>query len=413
MKYVSKNILFIIFLCVFAVFCMTNGLFYTNKYNLCKAEDFVFDISKISDENISLDNYSEFHKKILYKSDEEKINLYKKIINMGISQEEVIRYLFPSIFNEVQKIAKNIEKEPKNAEIKVLNNQCLYSIVSEENGVKLNKNILYSMILYNKLNKIEENVSIYTSVVNPDLTESKIKDIFVKRGEFETNFKSSSEDRKTNIKKAIQSIDGKVLLPGEVFSFNECTGERGEKEGYKRANIINNGQFVESYGGGVCQVSTTLYNACLRAGLEIVEVNPHSLAVSYVNPGFDAMVNMGVSDLKIKNNTNNNILITGSSLNDICRFVIYGERYPYKIVTRSVIKEEIEPATIYESDLSKFNKNSDEFYNEQVVVYPKSGFKVEGIVDVYDKDKTLIVTRRERKVTYKPINKVVYLEEKL
>lgn len=331
---------------------------------------------------------------------------------MGISQEEVIKYLFPSIFNEVQKIAKNIEKEPKNAEIKVLNNQCLYSIVSEENGVKLNKNILYSMILYNKLNKIEENVSIYTSVVNPELTESKIKDIFVKRGEFETNFKSSSEDRKTNIKKATQSIDGKVLLPGEVFSFNECTGERGEKEGYKRANIINNGQFVESYGGGVCQVSTTLYNACLRAGLEIVEVNPHSLAVSYVNPGFDAMVNMGVSDLKIKNNTNNNILITGSSLNDICRFVIYGERYPYKIVTRSVIKEEIEPATIYESDLSKFNKNSDEFYNEQVVVYPKSGFKVEGIVDIYDKDKTLIVTRRERKVTYKPINKVVYLEEK-
>ena len=134
------------------------------------------------------------------------------------------------------------------------------------------------------------------------------KDI-VLRATFSTDYSKSSAERKHNVGLAAKSLDNVFVDAGGEFSFNKTVGERTYKRGYKSAKIIVNGEFTEGVGGGVCQVSTTLYNAALLAGLEISEVNQHSVAVSYVAPSFDAMVNSGSADLRFINRTHNPVII--------------------------------------------------------------------------------------------------------
>ncbi|MCL2771017.1 MAG: VanW family protein [Firmicutes bacterium] len=118
---------------------------------------------------------------------------------------------------------------------------------------------------------------------------------------FQTTFDAGQINRTENIATALRAIDGKIINPGEVFSFNKTTGRRIEANGYKESTIISNGIYKKGDGGGVCQVSTTLFNAAALSGLDIIEANPHSVPVSYVAKGRDAMVNFGSSDLKIRN----------------------------------------------------------------------------------------------------------------
>ena len=101
---------------------------------------------------------------------------------------------------------------------------------------------------------------------------------------------------------AAKSINNVVVMPGETFSYNDLIGECSTKTGYKESTIYLNGELSTGIGGGICQVSTTLYNTVLRANLEIVERRNHSLGVTYVPAGHDAMVSIGTSDFKFKNN---------------------------------------------------------------------------------------------------------------
>ncbi len=119
---------------------------------------------------------------------------------------------------------------------------------------------------------------------------------------FSTTVKDPELNRNHNIALAASAIDGFVLQPGEVFSFDKVLGPRLKSEGYKEARVISGGKSVPGVAGGICQVSTTLYNAVLRAGLEIIERHPHSQPVDYVPPGFDATVSEeGGLDLRFKN----------------------------------------------------------------------------------------------------------------
>jgi hypothetical protein len=138
------------------------------------------------------------------------------------------------------------------------------------------------------------------------------------------------------------------------------------KEVAKDGVILQNGEFVDAVGGGVCQVSSTLYNACLLSGLEIIEKNPHSLMVSYVEPGFDAMVNMNSSDFKFKNNTNYPIIIATSNIGDECKICIYGEKN-----TKTIKKES---SVIYDKSVES-DGNSYTKVNPRLVVYGDNGQK--------------------------------------
>ena len=119
---------------------------------------------------------------------------------------------------------------------------------------------------------------------------------------FTTKFNNSNDGRLNNIKLSSVAIDGTVLNPGEEFSFNDTVGMASKERGYEKATIFFKGEKIKEYGGGICQVSSTLYNAAIEAGLEITERHPHSMKVHYVGEDRDAATSYGSKDLKFKNN---------------------------------------------------------------------------------------------------------------
>ena len=135
-----------------------------------------------------------------------------------------------------------------------------------------------------------------------DVTKTELMNSFGLIASYSTKT-TNNKNRNTNIQLSAEAINGKTVLPGEIFSFNGTTGERTEAKGYKPATAISGGQNIEEIGGGVCQTSSTLFNAVARANLEIVDRSPHAWPSSYVEKGFDATVNWPGLDFKFKNNT--------------------------------------------------------------------------------------------------------------
>ena len=198
------------------------------------------------------------------------------------------------------------------------------------------------------------------------------------RAKFFTTYYSSSPERKSNIKLASKSIDGTFLDAGAEFSFNKIVGDRTEKNGYKNAKIILKGQFVDGVGGGVCQVSTTLYNAVLLSGLKITESHPHSLPVNYIAPSFDAMVSSGSADLKFVNVTSSPILIKCTATDSMLTIYIYGEKMHEQYIRQSTVTEEL-PAPPLETVFVTDEEYPELLEGEQKIVrYSKKGFLSEG-----------------------------------
>lgn len=165
---------------------------------------------------------------------------------------------------------------------------------------------------------------------------------------FYTYYGDSGDNRKHNVKVAVEKIDGFTLAPEEEFSFNDVVGSRTEENGFKTAYIIKDGEFVEGIGGGVCQVSSTLYNAVLLADLTITRVQAHSLPVGYVAPSFDAMVSSG-SDFRFVNTLSAPITIKMTADGKYVRCNIYGVA-GRKVFRRSETVEVIPYATMYKDD---------------------------------------------------------------
>lgn len=139
---------------------------------------------------------------------------------------------------------------------------------------------------------------------------------------FATTIHDKNENRVSNIKTAAEDLDGTVIEPGEIFSFNDSVGRRTKDKGYKEAPIFVNGEKSKGVGGGVCQVSTTLYNAALEADLEIIERHRHSRKVSYVEEGKDATVVYNSKDLRFKNTKDYPIEIRVSVSEDEIRITL-------------------------------------------------------------------------------------------
>ena len=157
---------------------------------------------------------------------------------------------------------------------------------------------------------------------------------------FTTRYDVSDVDRTTNLQIACQKINGTVLLAGETFSYNKTLGARTVAAGYKNAKIYEAGQVVDGLGGGICQISSTLYNSVLKANLEIVERRNHQFVTSYVEAGLDATVVYGVTDFQFKNTRQYPIRIVASAKNGIATVSIYGikeeQEYTFKFSTKTV-----------------------------------------------------------------------------
>lgn len=147
--------------------------------------------------------------------------------------------------------------------------------------------------------------------VQPEITEAQAKELYKVIGTMTTTT-TSNKDRNTNIQLAADALDGMIIQPGEEFSFNNTTGNRTLEKGYRPAGAYVNGVLVEEPGGGVCQVSSTLYNAVVFSGLTTTERHAHSYEPSYITPGEDAMVSYdgyAGPDMKFVNNSKDAVAI--------------------------------------------------------------------------------------------------------
>ncbi|MGQ9557716.1 MAG: VanW family protein [Desulfurispora sp.] len=168
---------------------------------------------------------------------------------------------------------------------------------------------------------------------------------------FTTRFDAAQADRSYNIRIAAAALDNLLLPPGGTSSFNQVVGPRSSEAGYKNAKVIVGNEFVEGLGGGVCQVSSTLYNAALLAGLEIVRRSNHSLPVSYVPPGRDATVTYGYIDFVFRNSTPHHVLVKTFTGSGSLTVKIYGNRqYRKQISVRTRVLEVFPPQVVYEQD---------------------------------------------------------------
>lgn len=334
---------------------------------------------------------------------QQKIILIKYMKSLGFDNKIIINYLFPNLLNKIDKIKNNIEKMPKNAEIKVVSDKNI-RIIKEIVGIKLNCNLFFENILNNYENNNEININVPINYINPEITYDDLKKCTNLRASFSTSFTNSISDRKHNIRQAAKKINEYILEPNEEFSFNKVVGKRTAENGYRVAKIIYNGNFIDGVGGGVCQVSSTLYNAVLLAGLNVKKSSKHSERISYVKAGFDAMVNYGSSDLVFENNTNNKIYIIMNARNDKLTVSIFGENlngYQYKLRNEIV---DVVPCKAEEVIVDKNGEYLDKVVYSDEYYYLKkasSGCTVKSYREVYNNG-NLIKTELLRSDKYLP-----------
>lgn len=223
----------------------------------------------------------------------------------------------------INQISKEIDQEVVDATIKYIGTG--FHITEERIGRKLDQENIISMIT-EQLNKVEVAVlELPVDIVEPIVKKSDLAVIQDNLGEFSTKFNAVDVDRSTNIKVATNSTNNVLVRPGEVYSVNEILGPRLAKYGYKDAKVIINNELVPGIGGGVCQVSSTLYNAVLLSNLKIIERQNHSLTLSYVGLGRDATISGDYIDLKFMNNTDYPIYIYGEVKGSWVKFIIFGK----------------------------------------------------------------------------------------
>lgn len=221
--------------------------------------------------------------------------------------------------------------------------------------------------------------------------------------QFSTSFTSSGYNRSNNIILSSAKLNGLVLMPGEEFSYNQAVGQRTRAAGFREAGAYSNGKVVQEVGGGICQVSSTLYNAVLYANLEIVERTNHYFNPGYVKAGLDATVSWGGPDFRFRNNRNYPIRIVTDTSGKKLKVYIYGLKTDddCTVVLDPRYISSVPYKTTYQNDASLATGET------RVVSSGSNGWKTATYKYVYDKNGTLISSECISRDTYSPHNKVV------
>ena len=262
----------------------------------------------------------------LYTRNDNKLENIKRKCSLELNKEYNIKlnvtYNESKLSEQLSYIQRDINKQVKQATIEISDNGQMIATKSKE-GLEVDiislKEQIYNMIK----NKDIKNINLPVKIIKPIITTEQVKSINTILGQFSTSFNEYSS-RGTNIYIAAKSTSDILIMPGDTFSYNKSTGARTWSNGYKTAKVIVNGKYVNGEGGGVCQVSTTIYNAALISGLEIQEVHNHTYPSHYVPKGRDAAVSYGYIDLKFKNNFAHPIYIKNIVSNGAITSKIYG-----------------------------------------------------------------------------------------
>ena len=341
----------------------------------------------------------------------DKLRAKKKIKDEGLSYSISYKAVLGGLDDIVDDIAESIEEDGVEPTL-VFNadEKNPVSVVQGKNGVKINRELLYKRIDEElSLGKVAV-IEIPLEDVPNQIDANELESSVAKRSSFSTNYATSGAERKSNVQKALSVFNGMIVEPGQEISFNETTGDRTEENGYKEANIIVGGAYIKGSGGGVCQASTTMYNALLLADIEILEANHHSLPASYVPLSFDAMVSEGVSDLRFRNNLSSPIYIRTYFDNETVSVEIYGTPLEEgeEIKTRAeFIKvlphsgDQIVKDTT--GEFSKYVLYKGEYYRQK---YPREGYESKGYIQYY-KNGELVEERELRHDFYYPQSGIV------
>ena len=326
----------------------------------------------------------------------------KKQLKEVIKKEENRKIIIPvnEIIPEeinIEKIYNEIKKDAQNAYI----SQEPLEVHSHVNGVD------FAISLEEAKNILEEQKEEYIiplKITIPEITLNDLgKEAFPQiLGTFSTTYNTSNQNRITNLKLASEKIDGTIILPGETFSYNKVVGERTIAKGYKEAAVYAGGKVVDGIGGGICQLSSTLYNSVLYANLEITSRSNHRFLTSYVTAGRDATVSWGTIDFCFKNTRSYPIKITSEVKNGVVTTSIYGikEEKEYEVVIESKVTEVIPYSTKYVKDSTL---KEDE---EEIVQYGANGAKSETYKIV--KYNGIVVSREQiSSDIYSPLERIV------
>lgn len=240
---------------------------------------------------------------------------------------------------DIEKIYEEIHSEPKNAYIK----EDPLEIIVDKDGVDFKCTMEKAKNIIGDATKEE-----YTIPLKITKAKVTVKDLGSKAfpnriSRYTTRYDASNRNRSTNLEIAAKKINGTVLLPGEEFSYNKVLGKRTIENGFKEAAIYAGDGVQDGVGGGICQISSTLYNAALLANLKITERRNHSFKTSYAEPGRDATVVYGSQDFKFKNNRKYPIRIDASVKSGVAKISIYGikEDDEYTVKIRAYVTETI------------------------------------------------------------------------
>lgn len=231
-------------------------------------------------------------------------------------------YKTEKIAQKAETIAKEIDREVLDSKFEY--NAGAYKISDEKIGYKVDEKELISKIQEN-IYKLED-LEIPIDSIKPKYTKDYYSRINGVIGSSSTSFKSSSSGRVNNVQLSARAFNGKILHPGETLSYNSTLGPVTTRAGYKNAPVIVEGDLQPGVGGGICQTSTTLYNALLKADLTVTERSHHSIPSTYIAKGLDAVIAGDYLDLKFRNDFDYPIYISSSVANKTVYFNIHGDK---------------------------------------------------------------------------------------
>ena len=272
---------------------------------------------------------------------------FKELLKSTIEKEEKREFTIPTKKLspkeiDIEQIHNEVYKEAQNAYI----SQEPVEVHPHVNGIDFGISMEEAKKL---LDEEKEEYIIPLNITEAEVTLEKLgKEAFPQLlGTFSTTYNTNNTNRVTNLELASEKINGTIIMPGETFSYNKIVGERTIAKGYKEAAVYSGGKVVDGIGGGICQLSSTLYNAVIYANLEITERSNHRFLTSYVTAGRDATVSWGTIDFCFKNTRSYPIKIESSVKNGVVTTEIYGikEEKEYEVVIESSVTEVL-PYTI-------------------------------------------------------------------
>jgi len=279
---------------------------------------------------------------------------WKRAWNEGVRVPLYVKMDEARLENELKSIAAEVTVPPRDACIKINSDETV-EVVPSRDGMAVDIEKVYRDIQEVFRNGATPEIKLALIKAGPRKTTRDVLDMGVDAllASYTTTFDAGDAGRSYNIGVAAGALDGMLIPPGDSFSFNEVVGPRSSDYGYKNAKVIINNEFVDGLGGGVCQVSSTLYNAVLLANLEILERSSHSLPVFYVPPGRDATVTFEGIDFRFRNSSPRYIYLKTLVKPGRITVKIYGNsNFRREVTIRTRVVETIPFKETYQEDSS-------------------------------------------------------------